>query len=232
MKQIITTSLTLIFFMLAGAVHAGDCMRLCDDEFWKARPTLDEVKAQLDKGATLGAKKKGGMTDLHAAAVYSTPEVIRLLIDEGADTDPFTAFGLSPLHLAVSYDVAVENIHALLDGGADIEARMWSTDKQPDNKGMTPLHAAASASLENTRILIQVGANIKAKTKKGETPLHVAVKAFRIRAEIVNLLLDEGANPHARDNNRKTPFDYMKNNKKWLGDTTTYRRLRQASQGR
>ena len=206
------------------------------------------------------------MTVLHSAAVYSTPEVIRLLIDEGADTDPFTAFGFSPLHLAVSYDVAVENIHALLDGGADIEARMWSTDKQPDNKGMTPLHAAAaegapeaviallergakieatdgqfgitplhaaaSASLENTRILIQAGANIKAETKKGETPLHVAVKAFRIRAEIVNLLLDEGSNPHARDNNRKTPFDYMKNNKKWLGDTTTYRRLRQASQGR
>ena len=59
MKQIITTSLTLIFVMLAGAVHAGDCMRLCDDNFWKAEPTVEHLQSELNKGADINARGFG-----------------------------------------------------------------------------------------------------------------------------------------------------------------------------
>ena len=61
MRHIITTSLTLIFFMLAGAAGVGDCLRLCDNKFWrKTRPTLDEVNAEVAREADLSKSNPFG----------------------------------------------------------------------------------------------------------------------------------------------------------------------------
>ena len=55
--------------MLAGAVSAGDCLRLCDNEFWrKTLPTLDEVQSELNKGTDINGRGFGGQTPLHYAS--------------------------------------------------------------------------------------------------------------------------------------------------------------------
>ncbi|MGB0235464.1 MAG: hypothetical protein ACPGAC_09430, partial [Candidatus Puniceispirillaceae bacterium] len=71
--------------MLAGAASAGDCLRLCDDEFWKTQPTLNEVQSELNKGADINGRGFWGRSPLHLAAKYSRPEHIRHLVTQGAD---------------------------------------------------------------------------------------------------------------------------------------------------
>ena len=53
--------------------------------------------------------------------------------------------------------------------------------------------------------LLEAGANPKAKSKSGWTPLHVA--AFNGQAKIVTALLDAGADPKARTSLGFAAFD-------------------------
>src|SRR5210317_580077 len=120
MRHIITTSLTLIFFMLAGAVHAGDCMRLCDNTFWQwdGVPTLEDIQAEIDKGANPTARGWGKLTPLHYASAYADAKQIIFLLEQGADLeagdgDYQTGIGdRTPLHYAAYFSGEVANVIA------------------------------------------------------------------------------------------------------------------------
>ena len=73
---------------------------------------------------------------------------------------------------------------------------------------------------------LQAGANLEARNEYGSTPLHHAV-AFE-KAEIVTVLLEVGADPNARDNDSKQPFEYARDNEE-LKETGLYWMLRQAA---
>jgi len=55
MKRNFTPITALLFILLAavGSASAGDCMKLCDDDFWFKNPTLADVKAEIAKGADI-----------------------------------------------------------------------------------------------------------------------------------------------------------------------------------
>ena len=195
MRQIITTSLTLIFFMLAGAVSAGDCLRLCDNEFWrKTLPTLDEVQSELNKGADINGRGFGGQTPLHYAAKYSRPEIILFFVEQGARLEAGTA------------------------------------DRQTGIGDRTPLHYAvylSSRKAENTAALLEAGANVNARDNSGHTPLMLAVR--RQNAEVVNILLDAGANAQLRNCRKEIAFDYARGKSEWIDHLSTYKRLKAES---
>ena len=191
MRHILTTMLTFFVLMLAGTAYAENCMRLCDDEFWNDKPTLDEVKAEVAKGADLSGVDLLGKTPLHFAAYIGRPDHIRFLIEQGAD----------------------------------IEVR---TDSNKSRSGSrTPLHyAAVSGKRENAITLIQAGAVIDAKDSNRMTPLIRVVRKQKI--EVVNILLDAGANARLRDYRKQTAFDYARGNPDWIKHLSTYRRLKAA----
>lgn len=104
--------------MLAGAVHAGDCMRLCDNEFWKTEPTVEQLQSELNKGADLSASGLSDLTPLHYAAIFATPEHIQFLIKRGADLEAKTPSHKSsvtgkrtPLHYAARYTRNVQKFY-------------------------------------------------------------------------------------------------------------------------
>lgn len=130
-----------------------------------------------------------GTTPLYRAAVDGHHEIVRLLLEYGADPDRPSGGpeeGL-PLCAAACWGHA-ETVQALIEGGADPDAR--------EEGGWTALlWAAATGDLESADILLDAGADPDLADDDGDTPLTLAalVGAYGI----VWSLLEHGADPSA-----------------------------------
>lgn len=104
---------------------------------------------------------------LCVAAMTGPAQVVKTLIDQGANINTKVNDGMTPLHVAATNgheDVA----NLLIAEGADINAK--------GNNGGTPLHFAAMNGFNGVvKLLIIKGANVKAKANDGLTPLDLAV---------------------------------------------------------
>ncbi len=140
------------------------------------------------------ARDADGSTALHrAAAGEPLPEVVALLLDDGADIHAATkdggAFegGDTPLHRAAAANPNPDVTKLLLDRGADVYSKnVFSA---------TPLHLAAweNANAAVASVLLDRGASVTSQDSAGATPLHRAVQAEA--SDVVELLLKRGADP-------------------------------------
>ena len=93
----------------------------------------------------------------------------------------------TPLHMAVARG-NVDIVTALLDAGANIEAR--------GTNGARPLHLAALADrAEVAKLLVARGADIESRDNNGMTPLLIA--ASNGKRDVTAVLLDAGADVKA-----------------------------------
>ncbi|MBK5291164.1 MAG: ankyrin repeat domain-containing protein, partial [Acidobacteriia bacterium] len=95
--------------------------------------------------------------------------------------------GSTPLMYAVLY-AGADEVRLLLQSGADPNAR--------NDAGATALMWAVT-DLDKTRVLLAHGADVNARSDDGRTPLLIASRRSGAK-EVVNLLLDRGANPSAK----------------------------------
>ena len=197
MKQIITTSLTLIFILLTGGqAMAEDESRLCKDAFWKTKPTAADVRAEINRGEL--DKHYRTLSPLHIAARKGSPETIEVLakhIDVNT-ASPF--YGFTPLHGAV--DAAPENVSKLLELGADVNLPSSTEIGISNQQSLTPFHfATMSSEIPNLKLMLDAGADIELKdVTTGSTALIGA--AHGRRADRIEFLINAGANLHATDN--------------------------------
>jgi ankyrin repeat protein len=154
------------------------------------RYLINEAKADVTAvGGLLGCA-------LNAACVWSTPEMVKLILDKGAKIDAKDDMGRVAIHFAAVH--SLEYFESILDAGADIEVR--------DKMGRTALHCAALAGLLDVveRVISLSKGLVDQADIDGWTPLlwaarggdtdHISATSDA-QEEIIKLLLDRGADP-------------------------------------
>lgn len=130
------------------------------------------VRALLGAGVSPMAYVEGdGWTALHYAA-REDPEIVRMLVEHGAECDRKTNGGVTPLSIAIDetgQPFRLEIARHLLDAGAQGDAR----------DGLTALHRAAARGLvEIVELLLAYGHDADARAGQGryagKTPLDLA----------------------------------------------------------
>ena len=139
------------------------------------------------------------------------PDIVRWLLNHGADVNAQGFYGFTPLHIAAIYG-HLQASRMLIENNADIHIK--------DVFGMTPLHAAAGSydhrnHMDIMQVLLDHGADPNARDNKNSTPLHhsswsptwwqIGIHApHRGTVEGTRLLLQHGAIIDAKDNGGRT----------------------------
>ncbi|MBX3412976.1 MAG: ankyrin repeat domain-containing protein [Pirellulales bacterium] len=148
--------------------------------------------------------------ELLSAASAGRPELLRQLLDVGADLDfVHPQFGNSPLYNA-TYADQVSSVAFLLSRGArpDLVLNLHSPVDGRWQRGVTALMFARSP--EATQLLLEAESSVHHTSESGATALLHAVA--RSQLEIVRLLLQAGADPTTRTLDGRCASDLIDEN--------------------
>jgi uncharacterized protein len=175
------------------------------------------VRALLQRRADVNTPQVDGMTALHWAAYQDDAESAELLVRAGANVKAANRYGITPLTLAITNGNSAL-VEMLLQAGADPDTalpggetalmtaarvgtlasvkallgRGAKVDSRDEKHQQTALMwAAAEGHAPVAEMLIEVGADVKARLASGMTPLLFAVREGH--ADVVRVLLKAGA---------------------------------------
>jgi hypothetical protein len=86
------------------------------------QPNIDVVQLLLERGVDVNARAKDGCTALHEASAYGTPEIVRLLLEHGANVEMKNNNGRTP--------------HQTMSGTPRDKARKWTLLKELSVQGI------------------------------------------------------------------------------------------------
>jgi ankyrin repeat protein len=196
LKKIIATSALLVILVVASVAQTQN------DEFFAAARKGDAaaVKAFLDKGTDVNARTQYGATALSYASDKGHVEVVKLLLERGADPDvKDTFYGATPMSWAAPKG-HVEIVRLLIEKGAKDKGTALSLGV---DKGSVPL----------VKLVLEKGGvapeTLTKALDKAETAKH---------SEIVDLLQKAGAKPFQKvgDDRLKSYEGFFKHEQ--LGD--------------
>ncbi len=193
------------------------------------RHDVEWAKFLIDNDADVNLRDKHGATVLYSALRSGLEAMVDLLLSAGADVNG--AHKNCPILCFERGDQYPMFIEKLIRHGADVNARIYGLGGFAD--GETPLMWYAYRP-EILRILLENGANPNIASNRGATALmHAAVKGYEASiklleaagakhdynkddallmsagygtTQIVDALLEAGANPNVRDRYGETPL--------------------------
>lgn len=156
------------------------------------------VNLLLENGANPQAVDGRGRQALHYAIEDCQESMVKVLLDHGGVKD--VTVGPMLLHLAVSGG-NLTIIEMILKAGV-------GTNKT-ESWGETPLHylvrLGSTHLAKIVDLLLEFGAQVNIGNQYADTPLHIAV--IFCRPEVVQMLIDAGANPYLVNTRGETAMD-------------------------
>ncbi|OQB68781.1 MAG: Phosphocholine transferase AnkX [Spirochaetes bacterium ADurb.Bin133] len=166
---------------------------------------IDIARLLIESGANVNKISINGETPLKiACSAYKLPpidDMVKLLLDNGADLNIYDKGKDGPLHCAAMYNQP-EAVKLLVQNGADVNVK--------GNYGRTPLiYSASSARLpEMVKFLIDSGADVNATNDSGENALFELITREESNAEIAKILLDNGIKKDLKNNYKMTALHW------------------------
>lgn len=193
----------IIALVNAGAIVNAKNKRGMTALMWAAtmNPNPDVILNLLKCGAEVNGRDISGRTPLFFAAESNpNPDIIAPLIDGGADVNAVDKEGKSPLMAAAQNAGRSRNpevISALIRAGANVNARGGYF-------GWTPLMwAAQNTNSATIKLLLNGGADVRARDKNGSTALYWASLARNSNATTV--LVAAGGSTGPEDDPNQAP---------------------------
>ncbi len=148
----------------------------------------------IDPNRTAPSRGAGTEPLLTIAAEGGHTDVVRFLLDKGAQVNGRAQpDGITALMMA-ALDGHAETARALLDRGADLNAQAGG------NTSM--MYAAWGGHADILKLLVEKGGSLNDKTSDGRTLLMGATQGIYVDA--MNFLIEKGADVNARDENGAT----------------------------
>jgi uncharacterized protein len=187
-----------VVFLLSFGSHAGSF-----EDFFKATAIDNEsaVVALALRGFDLNTLNEKGEPALIVALREDSLKVANFLLTQrSVKVELRNAQGESPLMIAA------------IKGHLGLAQRLIQRGAEVNKTGWTPLHYAASRaepdSVEMARLLLEHHAYIDAESPNRSTPLMLA--AMYGHANVVRLLLEEGADPSLRNEQGLSAVDFAR----------------------
>ncbi|MBA3915900.1 MAG: ankyrin repeat domain-containing protein [Acidobacteriales bacterium] len=134
---------------------------------------MDGLKAAMQAGANVNSKGRGDFSPLIAAARNGHLDVVKYLVEHGADVDDKDNSRDKTALLAAAFRLHPDIVQYLAEHGADINAQAIN--------GFTPLHDAAFVGdVATVKYLVDKGARLDLKNKHGQTALECAIQGSKM----------------------------------------------------
>jgi ankyrin repeat protein len=164
--------------------------RIIDEELIVAarENNLAEIRQLLSVGADVNYKDYLDRTPLHEASCGGHAQVVNKFLEHGADIETKDIDGWTPLHFTCDYGHSAVVIQLL--------------NPNDSNGAITSILGKRKN---------RAGANVKAKTNEGDTPLHWA--RYQGHLPVVNVLVSGGANILAANDGGELPIHFAVRNR-------------------
>lgn len=164
---------------------------------------LDNIPVYLLPRDVSDAADENGMTALHFAAQNGNTDVVRYLLENGADIKAQDIkLERAAIHFAAE-NGSLECVKFLAEHGADLLDR--------DIYGTTALHYAAKKNhLDVIKYLVSKKVNYTAKDARGWTAMHYAACGGSI--DVIRYLLAKGLNINEPNGTGRTPLFFARGN--------------------
>jgi uncharacterized protein len=175
----------------------------------------DIVQLLIDKGINVNVKTDTGLTALMLAVVNGRKDSTRVLIEHGADVNAKTNDDKTILSMAKRSEI-VEMLKTAGASGPVIPDQMVARSKLQElgityNKNSF-LNCAREGKLDAIKYFLEAGMNPNTANKEGVTPLMYVI--YYGDANIVDLMIQKGADVNAKTSNGRTALMIATENNK------------------